>query len=96
MVHFHNLLDVTAINSHTIWSINAEVSDQAIKHNRRNFLRTLALQLAVENMQLRLRRPSGLNSELLALLERYTGLQRQDPPRGPAPVRGYCARCRES
>lgn len=97
MVHLHNLLDVTAVNSHTIWSINAKVSDQAMKHNRRDFLRALALQLAVENMQGRLRRPSGLSSDLLGLLEKYTGLQRQNPARQTAPAaRDYCARCRDS
>ena len=56
MVHLHNLLDVTAVNSHTIWSINTDASDQAMKHNRRVFLRTLALQLALENIHQRMQR----------------------------------------
>ena len=97
MVHLHNLSDVTAVNSHTIWSINTDVSDQAMKHNRRVFLQTLALQLALENMHQRMQRPIGLSSDLLGLLQKYTGLQRQNPPRRLAPaVRDYCARCRDS
>ena len=56
-----NFMNVTVINSYTIWSINANESEQVRKHNRREFLRILALQLAMETWSCDSRRLSGLN-----------------------------------
>ena len=52
LVHFHNILDVTAINAYTIFtSSHEEWSSISSKQRRRKFLRQLALELSTPNME---------------------------------------------
>ena len=101
-VHFHNILDVTGVNSQTIftelhpeWCRNRRVTSRTV---RREFLIELATQLAMPNMRLRLNDPIGLTRPIVDNLARLTGMPN---PRGDREStedqfreRGRCARCR--
>lgn len=81
LVHLHNILDVTAINTHTIYRIH-HPSTNSIGQNprtaRRSFLLQLATELVQDHVKSRLNDPVGMSTELVANLSR---LSRQTNPR---------------
>ena len=100
LVHFHNMLDVTGINAFLIFNhYHPAWTTVNVAKRRRYFLHQLALELAQEHMEFRLRDPIGLSTETVRLLCKVTG---QDNPRPSAmvadaqpPAMGRCACCKD-
>lgn len=80
VVHFQNLLDITAINVITIFNFtHPEWSSKEIKYRRREGLIILAKQMAKPYMLQRLNNP-GIHIDLVKELRHYTGQQAPVPP----------------
>ena len=75
VVHFQNILDVTAINVFTIFNqTHPRWNSSPENKRRRSFLQELSNQLAKANMVSRLRDPVGLSNEIVTNLAQATGL----------------------
>ena len=72
VVHFQNLLDITAINTETIFNFtHPNWISQREKHRRRIFLLRLARELALSHIIMRLQNPTGLHSTVKHQMKRY-------------------------
>ena len=72
VVHFQNMLDITGINTETIFNITHPAwVNQREKHRRRTFLLRLARELALPQIISRLQNPHGLHSALKLQMKRY-------------------------
>lgn len=104
MVHFHNQLDVTGINSFTVYNYHyPEWSSNPVMKRRREFLRELANGLAMEYVLTRLSRPIGLQTQIICLMEQFSGQQRGPSSMSDVSAAGdggdrmisRCQRCRD-
>ena len=74
VVIFHNILDVTAINTQTIFEIHHPTAGtNNPRTKRRAFLLTLADELVKEHMHIRMDNPTGLSTRTMENLARATG-----------------------
>lgn len=97
MVHMQNMIDVCGVNAYTLWSMNEGQEEYETRHNRRKFLLTLAHELAIDNVIIRLQKPSGLHSSVILLLEKFSGQKRVVAAVASRPGgRSNCVRCLES
>ena len=96
VVHFHNVLDVTAINAMTIYDkTKPNWCARREGHRRREFLVTLATDLAIPHMRWRSANPIGLQASLVSAIRHFTGEQLRPAAAAeltPA-TRVRCTRC---
>lgn len=84
MVHFHNVLDITGINTATIFSfLVPNWRDDQNRSGRRYLLLSLAKSLCTENVQHRLHNTIGLHSKQVQLMKTFLGIEEI-----PAPLEG--------
>ena len=77
VVHFHNMLDISGINSFTLFNLNHPHWTQLPKaKRRRSFLHSLSQELAAQHVSDRLQDPIGLSSATIDLLKKFTNVER--------------------
>lgn len=96
MVHFHNMLDVTGINSFTIFNYHhPNWSTVPVLKRRRIFLHKLAHELILEHVKSRLLSPDGLSVSTVEIMENISG-QQSASPNPPTEIKNRlrCQTCR--
>lgn len=84
VVHFQNLLDVGAMNAHTIHEHNhPNWTPIPLQNRRRTFLKELAIELAKPYMRKRLDNPVGLRENLRQNMTKYVGTQHRNQQQHP-------------
>ena len=104
LVHFQNMMDISAINAYAIFtSSHDEWSSIPLQKRRRQFLRQLAMELAQDNMEKRLRDPIGLSTAAVDSLARLTGKPNPRKPNSLETNQHHevnrmrrCMRCRDA
>lgn len=77
VVHFHNMLDISGINSFTLFNLNRPHWTQLPEaKRRRSFLHSLSQELAAQHVSDRLQDPIGLSSATIDLLKKFTNVER--------------------
>ena len=73
--HFHNILDVTATNTQTIFDLHHPTAGASNpkRTKRRTFLFTLANKFVKKHMLVRMDNPIGLSTGTMEILARFTG-----------------------
>jgi hypothetical protein len=96
VVHFHNLLDIGAINALTIYGqCHPAWVPTRTKEHRRTFLKMLALEMSQDSMKRRLVEKNGLQKPLVSILEKYVGApDEEEPPQDREKNR--CTKCKEA
>ena len=104
VVHFHNMLDVSGINTFTLFNLNhPDWTPLPAAKRRRCFLHSLAHELAAQHVSDRLQDPIGLSSATIDLLKKFTNAERALPVDQDAPETSSqslsavqrCCRCKE-
>lgn len=97
VVHFQNVLDVTAINTCTVYKFSRpEWTDSDGKSGRRFMLIQLAKELSRDFVQQRLQNTSGLRSAQVTLMRRFLGIESPTAPiLHNMEISGRCIHCIE-
>ena len=95
VVHFQNVLDVTAINTCTVYKFSRpEWTDCDGKSGRRYMLIQLAKELSRDFVQERLQNTSGLRSAQVTLMRRFLGIETPTVPiTQNIEISGRCVQC---